>query len=168
MAYTYITKVTLTSSTVPVTITNIPNTYDSLLVAWSAKGSLNAWITNNQVYFNNNTSANYQIQLFGQNNNTTFLAQGTNFQNVDYTYSPASAANANIFGNSYLYIYNYKSSNNKIFLQNSANSVNSASQGITSITTGTFNSSAEVSRLDFTFDGGNGLANSNFYVYGIN
>lgn len=94
--------------------TNIPQTYTDLVVMVSARND--AAVTNGQVrlQLNGNTSTSaYSLVYLGSTGSSNFTGSESPASNYFWTYCPGDNATANTFGNSYYYITNYTSSNNK-------------------------------------------------------
>lgn len=117
MANTYVAIATTTvgsGGAANIEFTSIPGTYTDLLVMVSARND--AAVTNGQVRIQLNgstTTSEYSLRyLIGTGSSAASGAESP-ASNYFWTYCPGDNATASTFGNSYYYIPNYTSSNNK-------------------------------------------------------
>lgn len=169
MAYDLIQKITLSSATATVSFDPIPNTYKDLRVFIS--GRSNASLFRIRCYMNINndtTSANYiQYEWYQEDNalGAEMYTSGSETRAIGVV--PAASADANTFGATEVWIYDYNNS--------------TAYQGTTGWTgcprrdnagydlwqTGnTWLVNSAVTNLSFYLGSGSWVANSTFYLYG--
>jgi hypothetical protein len=168
MANTYelIQAQTLGSSAASVTFSSIPGTYTDLKVVLSARtdtddGSSGQW---GYVNFNGASTNNSTCILFGTGSGAGSFAGSSP---TPYgAYVEPSNFTASTFSNSEVYIPNYTSSNNKSYSIDSVTE-NNATGAYSNLTAGLWSSIAAITSVVFTPAGGNFVANSTFYLYGI-
>lgn len=105
-----------------VEFTNIPQTYDDLVIVISARGTSNSG--NAQNFFairpNGSTTGYTHRRLF---QDVTTVAADT----AVWIFMPSSLATANVFGSCQIHVSNYKTSSNKFILSESIQETNSTS-----------------------------------------
>jgi hypothetical protein len=115
MTYTAIATTTVgAGGAANITFSSIPATYTDLLVMVSARND--AAVTNGLVRLQpngNTTTSVYSLTYLIGTGSAAAGASEIPTTNYCWTYCPADSATASTFGNSYYYIPNYTSSNNK-------------------------------------------------------
>jgi len=171
MALTYvaIAKIeTANNTTATVTFSSIPQTYTDLIIFMSARTDLNT----SQRY------ANIQIKpngsgADGSDRNLFTIDGATVGSGSDGVLIAGEAANdsltASVFGNSYVYIPNYTSSNNKSTSMDGVNENNATAAAVVMFA-GLWSNSAAITSIDITPQAGSGTnfkQYSTFYLYGV-
>jgi hypothetical protein len=109
-----IADVTVATPQSSIEFNSIPQTYTDLLVMVNARND--AAVTNGQVRLQpngNTTTSDYSLRYLAGNGSSAFSGAENPASNYFWTYCPADSTTSNTFGNSYYYICNYTSSNNK-------------------------------------------------------
>ena len=160
-----IAKVTLGSDSATTSFTDIPATYDDLLLVISARSSRADIFEVAAARFNGaaNDTNHSSRYLLGDG---SAASSGTN------TYArlgliPANTATSSTFGNLEVYIPNYAGSTNKSY---SASSVmeNNATTSYIDVMAGLWSNTAAITSIAFhTVLGSNYKSGSTFYLYGI-
>jgi hypothetical protein len=120
-----IASVELTSSSSPITFSNIPQGYKDLKLVMSLRGANANTYNYVSIAFNGVTTNQVMRTVGGGDLSTAQSSNQTNFQVL----STGNNATANIFGNHELYIPNYTSSNNKSASFEAVNENNSTASG---------------------------------------
>lgn len=174
MANTYelIAKVSLTSSTANIVFSNIPQTYDELILRFSGRSDGNSnWAS---VGFNSDTSTSTNwigkyIRLYNQGNISQDVSDGTYaFQRYGNT---ASGYIADGFSNGEWRILGYTSTSLKksIYGFSTINqNITTSTNNQTFIQVSEYTSNAAITTLSmFSHSGTNFVANSTAYLYGL-
>lgn len=169
MATTYeaIAKSIATGSSTTVTFSSIPSTYTDLLISYSARNA------NDTIYmfFNGQTApqTTYSNTRVYGNGATATSARDTSTNGfvrygINYT-----SATANTFCNTEIYIPNYAGSSNKCFTISTVTEDNLASTGYANVNAqaSLWSNTAAITSISFIGIGGNLVAGSSFYLYGI-
>jgi hypothetical protein len=155
-------KTVLSTSAATVDFQSIPATMTDLLIAISARGSAAATERNVALTFNGSATSQSSRVLEGN---------GTTVSSVTLTWLyggvfAAATSTANTFGNIEIYIPNYAGSSNKSFSVSSV-SENNATKGLIDLAAGLWSNTAAINQITFSTDGGNYVAGSSFFLYGI-
>jgi len=162
---TLINSSTLGTAASSFTFSSIPQTYDTLLVKWSTRGS--------------GTNGGYQVHsVFGSFNgsnlsgNIGLAGAGSNFAYTGPAYQlgwmPEAGAPANMFSISEMKIPNYTSTTTyKAYSADFCCATTGSGTDYTGIMTGVWQSNAAVTSITLTAEAGNFVVGSSFYLYGI-
>lgn len=124
MANTYekIQSYTLASNTTTVTFSDIPQTYDHLVLHMSNRSTRADWIDECRVIINNNAAAYYpQTGLFGYATTTVAAASQTNRSYVGNVEMAGASTVSNNFSNSEIWFHDYKNtSTNRTYMYRTA------------------------------------------------
>ena len=94
--------------------TSIPSTYTDLILFWSARSNRSAVFDDTLVKFNSSTTNYTQKVLYNDSGTTGSYTNGSSLGLAGLSQAAANDT-ANVFGNAYIYITNYNSSNYKSF-----------------------------------------------------
>ena len=161
--------IALTQSAASVTFDNLPTSgYTDLKIVASIRGDIAASdYINNRVTFNGSTSGYTSKLLYGLGTGSGASANNAVTNAIDYSsYGTGTTATANTFGNTEIYIPNYRSSNNKS-VSVDAVTENNATAAIAAMTAGLWSNTAAITSITITPSSGNFVANSTFSLYGI-
>lgn len=154
---------------VPVTFSNIPQTYNDLLIRCSVRSADNNIYGRFQIYFNNDTSNIYSyIYMYGLGSSVTGSSQfSVNSIYGLYTNNGATST-ASTFASQDIYIPNYTSSFFKSLVLDSAVE-NNAVTGYLTMNGGVRSSTEAITSITMTTagTGANFSQYSTFYLYGI-
>ena len=159
--YILLETIALTQSAASVTFDNLPTSgYTDLKVVMSARTDS----TSPNIFFsiNGSTSTFTSRALYGDGAS----AASTSAVPRIVSYASISTNTASTFGNTEIYIPNYRSSNNKSFSVDTV-SENNATTAYTGLFAGLWSTVSAITSLTFTPDSGNFVANSTFSLYGI-
>jgi len=152
-----------------INFTSIPNTYTDLLIYYSGRTNNNFnqdWL---QIKFNNNSSSYSSKQLIGTGSSVAsyndLLGGGAGFAGT----MVGATATASIFGNGYIYIPNYVSSNNKSWSVDSVNEINAVgSETITNLSAGLWANTTAINQITLASNSSSTIQqHSTAYLYGI-
>jgi hypothetical protein len=167
--YELIKGETLASSAASYTFTAIPSTFKDLVLRVTGRFD----ISNNggRLRFNGDSSALYswnRVTAISIAEATNDLTYGSPYDT--FVYFPgvnSSTTTADTFSNNEMYLPNYTASANKPVMLNNVMEQNTTSAGITMLA-GLYRSTTAISSIALTSDGGgNWVAGSSFYLYGI-
>jgi hypothetical protein len=133
-----------------IAFTSIPATYTDLLVVFSLRSDSGSAADNAEITFNGSTTTYSYIRLYGSGSAAASDSSST------YTTSAfivGDGATANTFGNGYLYMPNYASSNSKSFSIDAVNETN-ASAAFMGFYAHLWATSAAVTSIQFEPNGG--------------
>lgn len=149
------------------TFNNIPQTFTDLKLVTSTRDSSSSDFNVSYLRFNNETTGtNYSDTLIiGYNNTNFFSSRITNASYISDFWTDGNNATASTFASADFYIPNYRSSNFKSVIIDSASEVNSASGNTLSLTAGLWRNTAAITSLTLISSGY--IANSTFTLYGI-
>jgi hypothetical protein len=167
--YVLLETIALTQSAASVTFDNLPTSgYTDLKIVVSARGDVVSQYVNNRITFNGSTSGYSSKLLYGLGSGSGASANNGVTNAIDYSsYGAGSTATANTFGNTEIYIPNYRSSNNKSVSVDGVTE-NNATLAIVAMTAGLWSNTAAITSIAITPDGGSSfVANSTFSLYGI-
>ena len=164
--YTLIEGKTLSSTTVSVTFSSIPQTYTDLVLKVSGRVTGTGTDLNLNVLLNNNNT-NYTVRGLANLGSSTILSYNTTVDPGYIGQVTAATAVANTFGNAEMYIPNYAGSTNKSYSVD--NNASTTVQNRLDFIAGSWSNTAAVTSLVVrTNNGTSFLTNSTFYLYGIN
>jgi len=149
--------------------TSIPQTYTDLLIMLSSRTDGSG---NFNVQLNNTTSGYSQVRLGGTGSGTysnTSTGQSGNSGNSFLAgISGGSSNTSNVFGNAYIYVNNYTSSNNKT-LEADSNQENNSTASYSELFAGVWSNTAAVTSVKLlTYDtGGKFVQYTTATLYGI-
>jgi hypothetical protein len=167
MATTYklIDKNTLTSNQNSVSFTGLgaySSDYTDLAIFISGRCTISDTFRGSYISFNGSTSNFSGIYLQGAGSGTP--ASGSLARYIGA--NPAATATANTFGNKWIYIPNYSSSNNKSFSVDSV-AENNATLAFAELMAGLWSNTAAITSISFAHDVNDFATGSSFYLYGI-
>lgn len=174
MANTFdlIAKQILTSNSASVTFSNIPQTYNDLLVRITGRLN-NAESPPFTIRFNGDTATNYSQTFFRSGYNGTIDSgrmTNSNF-GAGITYAPGEInGQANTFSSNEFYIPSYTSSTNKQIGVIGASEKNDNSSGeiVNAVSAGLWRNSAAITSITFlNTNPYDWVSGSSFYLYGI-
>jgi hypothetical protein len=164
--YTLIEKITVgAAGASSITFTSIPQTYTDLLVVLSLRSARPSQTNSSaKIYFNSNTS-NYTWRELGGNGATAFSNNGST---PGYTYIPATNATASTFGNAYIYIPNYTSSNNKSYSMDGVDETNASTIDAQTLFAGLWSNSSAITSITIEENNSSTFVQyTTAYLYGI-
>ena len=167
MATTYnlINKVILSANQTTVSFTGLgsySSDYTDLGVFISGRCTIADTFRGSYISFNNSTSNFSGIYLQGSGSGTPVSGSLARYVGAN----PGANATANTFGNKWIYIPNYSSSNYKPFnVDNVAE--NNATFAFDELIAGLWSNSAAITSISFAHDSDDYAAGSSFYLYGI-
>jgi hypothetical protein len=164
--YTLISSVTVGSGgAATMAFTSIPSTYTDLVLQVSARtDEAGANWSEGRITFNGSSSGYTNRYLVGTGSAVVSGDVGT-----AYVYGgrgTAAAATANTFGNSFVYIPNYTSSNNKSVSTDEVTE-NNATAALAFLGAGLWSNSAAITSITISNNTGNFVQYSTAYLYGI-
>lgn len=164
MTYTLIERIELTSPQVSITFSSIPATFTDLLLVASIRTNANAasagWA--NYISFNG-SEANITNRELRGTGSTAF----SDASSAAYLIGNSSDRTADTFGNSALYIPNYRSNSAKSFSIDGVEE-NNGTAAIMTILAGLWNQTAAINSIGVRgITSNNMLANSSFTLFGI-
>jgi hypothetical protein len=167
--YTLISSNVLASSAASVTFSAIPATYTDLVLRASVRGDSAATAVNMKVLFNNDTTTNYSVTAIYNGGGTPADLQVGNTASPYSGLINADTSTSNTFSNIEVYVPSYNSINNKPLSTAFAPESNSAGgTGYENwIAAQLYRGSSAITRIDCILNGGNIMATSSFYLYGI-
>lgn len=154
-----ISSTELTATTGSVTFSNIPQGYTDLKIVVS--GRINTTTSNFMISFNGSTSSFSNKVLYG-----TGSGVATTSYNQFAGYACQSTDPANTFGNSEIYIPNYRTSNNKSYTSDNV-SENNGTYAVASINAGLWSVADAITSITLSPDSGSFVSGSTFTLYGI-
>lgn len=172
--FSLISRIEISTNTPTITISNIPSSFDDLVIRWSARLQ---YINGRQftMYFNSLDSTNYTTQyLTGINSNLTATLVSSTSGLTFYHGAAYGQEVANLFGIGEVYINQYKTSSVKNMIANTqvipptATPLATANVANVSIAAG-WNGTSAISSITFTTPGSpiEFTPNTNFWLYGI-
>jgi hypothetical protein len=163
--YTLIDKTTLGSSTASVNFSSIPSTYTDITVLVSARTEAGASTSDGlKCYFNGSNSSLTYRRIFGNGSAAYSDSGSTGLAGI----CCSNGQTANTFGNSYLYIPNYTSSNYKSISSDGVAESNGATDYQSQLIATLWSNTAAINQITFISEtGSNFMSGSSFYLYGI-
>ena len=158
---------TLASAAASVNFTSIPQTYDDLLLVCSFRSDRATNSGNLGLRLNNDSGSNYSFRrLRGNGSASESLAETYNWLNLYHT-TTAGSDTASTFGNTQIYIPNYKSSVAKSLSIDGVNE-NNATLAYQTIFAGLWTGTAAITSIQIEENfGGNWVQYSSASLYGI-
>ena len=169
VTYKKIASVTVTSAggQAALDFTNIPATHDDLLFFFSCRE--NVALNGSYVVgsFNSNTSNYSTRELFGNGSTVASNTYTSGAASRLMGYTTGNSATSSTFGNSMLYIPNYKGSTNKSWSVDGVSENNSTSS-VQVFLAGLWSNTSAITSASFTaFNGNNWMQYSTATLYGI-
>jgi hypothetical protein len=162
----------LSGSETTVTHGSISGSYDHLYGVISARSDQSAYYSGVMIQFNNDTGSNYCFQDMQSANNTPSAYSQDGATQIGYPPIPAGSSLADTFGVIEYWIPHYSNTANfkPCFFKAGAPNVSTTSgQAEMKITAGIWESTAAITEIDFTLNGGHDyIQYSTFTLYGIN
>lgn len=165
--YRLISSTTLTGSAGSVTFNSIPGTYTDLVVRGSSRGSTSSNINVNYYYNGSNASLYSYRQLvaegasvFAQNISGYIILEG-------YAVNNDTGTSASTFSNFEIYIPNYSVAQNHPDSFFGVKETNASTPYVITATADLYRNAAAITRIDLQASNGSFVANSSFYLYGI-
>lgn len=132
MTMTLIQTVTLSAgNAASIDFTSIPGTYTDLMIVASLRDTTAASAYETLAFRFNSATTNYSGRILrGNGSAASSISAGGSITSIPASWGiPASAATANTFGNSLIYIPNYAKSANKFVLVDSVSETNATATG---------------------------------------
>jgi|14BtaG_2_1085337.scaffolds.fasta_scaffold25907_1 hypothetical protein len=162
----------LGASAATVTHGSISGSYDHLYGIISCRSDQSAYTNSIMVQFNNDTGGNYGFTDIQSANNTPSAYSQDGATQIGYPNVPAASALADTFGVIEYWIPHYSNTANfkPCFFKAAAPNVSTtASQAAMKFTGAIWESTAAITEIDFTLNGGHDYVQySTFTLYGIN
>jgi hypothetical protein len=162
-----IAKTTLGSTAADVTLSSIPQTYDDLVILYSARvaSSGTSFVLKARVNGATADTSHSCRELYGEGSG----APGSrSLSYLSVGWAPGTSATADTFSSAEIYIPNYTGSSNKSFSSCSVLE-NNATYGAATVVAGLWSSSSAISSLTLLPSSGTDsfASGSSFYLYGI-
>jgi hypothetical protein len=166
--YSLIQAQTLTSAGASVTFSNIPQNFTDLVVKVSARSTRAVGGTDGlRMAINGSTSDRTFVLMFGSGTSAISEPGSTHFMADIPQEGGSTGWTANTFANTEIYIPNYRNSNNKLMSVDST-TANRATTSYAELVTSLWSQTAAITSLTFTTNSAlNFVANSTFYLYGV-
>lgn len=167
MSLTLISTTTLGTATANIEFTSIPQTFTDLMISVSARttgGSAGGYQT--YVRFNGSTSNYSWRNLLGTGSTRTSQNSASDVLGLKIFMSNSNGDTAATFGNSFIYIPNYSSSNSKCVTAESI-SENNGTDATQTIATGLWNDSAAITTIRLFPDSTSFATDTMASLYGI-
>lgn len=160
---TLITNTVVSSTVSSVTLSSIPQTYTDLKLVYSLRADSASNYSDVGLTFTGATYSSGKI-LYVINGTTvgTYSPGGPGY----FISGTAGNNTANTFSNGEVYIPNYTSTGNKSIAAEAVGETNGTNT-IATISAGLYTSSTGITAITITPSGGNVVAGSTFYLYGI-
>lgn len=155
----------LSSTQSSISVNNIPQSFDDLYIAFSARTSRTEAIDVGKIAFNNTTGNWSNRQLIGFGTGNGYTEQGSSSFGIFYGVN-GNTSTANTFGNSGIYIPNYTRSVSKIVSMDWSFEQN-ASSGWNGMTAALWNVTSAISSIQLTAEFGSYLQFTTISLYGI-
>lgn len=167
MAMTLISSQVLSTSAASVTFSSIPQTFKSLRLVVSARGTDTGLARNDlSIKFNGSSTSYSGSVIRGYDSNLVgSTTSSTTFFDMDRT--PAGLATANVFGNAEITIPNYSEASNKAASVDAVAENNSSTSWYVSLSAGLWSNTAAITSITFAPSAGSWATGSSFYLYGI-
>lgn len=149
-----------------ITFSAIPDTFTDLLLVLSGRSSYAGTRDDINVTFNSDTSSTYTYRrLIGYDSNSVLSGSATGV-NAGFTIT-ANSATSNTFGNTQIYIPNYRSTTTKSWSTDSVSENNSSTSWIMGISAHSFANSVAITSIMLDPQNGNFMEYSSASLYGI-
>ena len=167
---TLISSQTLGGTTALVTFSSIPSTYNDLKLVCSMRGDVSALLGAVKVVFNSDSATNYSLTNLLGNSSAASSTKTTSATSDLIINQNDATATASTFGSCEIYIPNYNSTGSKPWLNIDVTEDNAATAGSADIQANAhlYRGTSGISSITLTPNSGNFVANSSFYLYGIN
>ena len=142
--------------------TSIPSTYTDIALYVSTRSNSNS--TGMDITFNGSTTSFSNKRLYGSG--TTASSDSASTTSVSNTMVGDSTYTASTFGNGWIYIPNYTSSNNKSVSVDGVTE-NNATLALSMLTAGLWSNTAAINRVTLTPTAGSFVQYSTAYLYGV-
>jgi hypothetical protein len=164
--YILISSNVLSTTAASVTFSAIPSTYTDLVLRYSARNDDTTTILG--VRFNGDTATNYSTTILrGNGSSASSLSYNTTrTQLFEQDGVEPSTMTANTFVNAEIYIPSYLASQNKPSSNFTVTEDNSTTSFISAIAN-LWRNTAAITSINLYSNGGNLVAGSSFYLYGI-
>jgi hypothetical protein len=151
-----------------VTFSSIPQTYNDLIIKWSARSAGAYGPIETEVQFNGDSSSVYsQANLSGYNSGA-YSAKSTDSYRFNLQYATGNSATANTFSNNEIYIPNYSSSTFKSISFESVSENNATTEYILGPANGAWSKTDPITSIKLQSNGvGNWMQYSTFTLYGV-
>lgn len=159
-----IQKITLTNSASSITFSNIPQNYTDLKILVSARTSDAGDFSNASLRFNGDSGGNYSYRGMYAYTGSNISGATSGATEIVRVYCTNSGATANTYGNSEIYIPNYSVDGLKTAVLPGTTEKNSSTGPIISASVGSWTNTSPITSI---YLGGNFVAGSTFYLYGI-
>jgi hypothetical protein len=165
--YTLISSNVLTTTAASVTFSAIPSTYTDLVVRMSIRSSTSATSAGLLITCNSDSSALYSSTDLKGDGTSSSSSRMSN-QNSMYLSFDANAATStsNTFSNLELYLPSYTSTASKPMSSITAMENNATTAFLQAFAT-LYRNTTAISSITISFDAGNFVSGSSFYLYGI-
>ena len=145
-----------------ISFTNIPSTYDDLILKISARSTATGNVFMNIELAPNGASTNLSgVILSGNGSATSTITSGSN----NLQYATSASGTSSTFSNSEVYIINYAGNTNKTFISDSGVE-NNATAGLLGISSGLWTNTSAITSLTLTTSN-NFAEHSTITLYGI-
>ena len=166
--YILLETIALTQAAASVTFDNLPTSgYTDLKIVMSARGtaSLSSGYVDGVITFNGTTTGYSERMVYGIGSTASSALQSST--GIKWNFATSSITTASTFGNSEVYIPNYRSSNNKSVSIDTVAENNSATVNIVALDAGLWSNTAAITSITITAGSGSFDVNSTFSLYGI-
>jgi hypothetical protein len=145
--------------------TNIPDSYDDLILYMSVRENGAATIRSSKIRFNNDSSNIYAQRILDGSGSSTGSSSGTD-TSILWAVQNDTNSTANAFSNGMLYISNYKASQSKS-ISIDAVAENSGSSGITRMAGAVYGSNTAITIIKIFGEASNLVQYSSATLYGV-
>ena len=163
---TLISAQTLATTAASVTFSSIPQNYNDLKLMVSARSTFATNFLYLQYQFNGDSATNYSYGYLGNYNGSVSTSNTASDSIVIGNDASGGSTTANIFGNSELYIANYKSTGSRQMAITGASEENSTTLQRVGTAAVLYRGSAAITSIVASTTA-SFAANSTFYLYGI-
>lgn len=168
MATTYelIAKTTLGSAAANIEFTSIPGTYTDLYLVTSLRSAkaTDTW-DGSRIRLNGVTTSSYSYRSLSGNGSAASSLSGST-TSIFYGYTTSAGATASTFSSGEVYIPNYAGSTNKSLSTTQVHETNASTAYIEALAA-LFSSTNAITSITIYADGGNLVAGSSAFLYGI-
>ena len=171
VTYQLIASNTLTTSAASVTFSAIPNTFTDLVLRCSLRADLAQVEDSLRIIINNDATANYSATWLSGNGSAASSGRdsgaGTAGSRLQHRWLNANSATSNTFSNNEIYFANYLSTGTKVQSQFGTAETNATAVNM-AVTASQYRGTSAISQLTLDIiGGGNFVAGSSFFLYGI-
>jgi len=167
------TYIKIASSTVgaggvaSVTFSSIPATYTDLILKFSSRVTFSGYYENIGIQFNSSGGTAYTDKLVYGNGSSAASAGNTSAARFLFQYGVAATSTANTFGNTEIYIPNYRTSNYKSVSIDSVTENNNTSNSIAALSCALWSDTSAINSITLTPLTSNFVQYSTFTLYGV-